>query len=66
MKVGRDFEQWIHFRKQDLRAVDASQTSPGLLTLSPKEALSPGEYALVTVLDPGYRGIRVAFDFAVQ
>jgi len=61
----RDFNNWARFRSQDLVDLDVSSAGNGILTVTPKTDLKPGEYALVSLADPAMRGIRLSFDFGI-
>lgn len=66
MPVSGNFKEWAHLRKQDLIDVDVRPEKEDVLLFSPKADLKPGEYAIVSVLEPNMRGIHVSFDFGVN
>jgi hypothetical protein len=57
--------EWMRFRAQDLTEVEVEPVFRDLVRINPRADLSPGEYAIVAVLEPRYRAIRLAFDFGV-
>jgi hypothetical protein len=61
----RDFHNFTRFRSQDLVDLDVTPAAGGILTITPKQDLKPGEYAIVSLADPAMRGIRLSFDFGV-
>lgn len=65
MPWGGDFNNFTHFRSQDIVEMDVSSAGNGILTLTPKADLKPGEYAIVSLADPAMRGIRLSFDFGI-
>jgi hypothetical protein len=65
MPYTRDSHNFTRFRSQDLVELDLTSNGDGIVTLTPKTDLKPGEYAIVSLADPGMRGIRVSFDFGV-
>lgn len=65
MPLAGDFHNWARFRQQDLVDFDLTAAGSGVVTLTPKADLKPGEYAIVSLAEPSMRGIRVSFDFGV-
>jgi hypothetical protein len=65
MPYTRDFHNFTRFRAQDLIDIDMSSSADGILTVTPKTDLKPGEYAIVSLAEPAMRGIRLSFDFGV-
>jgi hypothetical protein len=65
MPYSHDFHNWAGFRAKDLVDLDLSSAGNGILTLTPKTDLAPGEYAIVSLAEPSMRGIRLSFDFGV-
>jgi hypothetical protein len=65
MPYSRDFHNWAGFRAKDLVDLDLTPAGNGILTLTPKADLAPGEYVIVSLAEPGMRGIRLSFDFGV-
>ena len=66
MPVSGNFREWAHFRKQDLIDTDTRHGDGDVMLFSPRADLKPGEYAIVSVLEPSIRNIRVSFDFGVS
>jgi hypothetical protein len=65
MPYTRDFHNFTRFRAQDMVELDLASAGDGILTLTPKTDLKPGEYAIVSMAEPGMLGIRLSFDFGV-
>ncbi len=65
MPYSRDLHNWANFRQQDLVEMELSSVGDGILRLTPKADMKPGEYAIVSLAEPGMRGIRLSFDFGV-
>jgi hypothetical protein len=59
------FEAWMRFRQKDLADVEVEPLGADLVRLRPRARLEPGEYAIVAVLEPRFRAIRLAFDFGI-
>ena len=61
----RHFNSWERFRKQDVMDVDVQQMAGNLASVRPRVDLKPGEYVIVSTLEPQYRAIRLAFEFGI-
>jgi hypothetical protein len=66
MAVSGDFRTFAHFRQKDLLDIEIKPLIDDVLQITPRADLKPGEYAVVSVLDPMYRNLRVGFDFGVS
>jgi hypothetical protein len=66
MPYSSDFRQWTSFRKSDLADITVTNVIDDVVSITPKADLKPGEYLVVSVLDPQTRHIRVAYDFGVN
>jgi hypothetical protein len=65
MTRSRDIAGWAEFRNEDLAEVEVEMLADDLARLVPRTPLSAGEYVFITVLEPRFRAIRLAFDFTV-
>ncbi len=65
MPIGGRVTQWARFRSKDLNDIEMEPLFPGVLRVRPRADLKPGEYVLVSDLEPRYRAIRLAFEFGV-
>ena len=65
MPVSGNFREFAHFRDRDLRAIEVQSVGNGLVSVKPTGDLAPGEYALVSPLDPSDRMIKIGYDFGV-
>ena len=65
MPISIHFRRWAHFRDQDITALEVQPRGGDVVTVRPHTDLRPGEYALASVVQPGYYWIRLGFDFGV-
>jgi hypothetical protein len=65
MPLDHAFPNTPHFRNQDLIEVEMEGVSGDVVRVRPHTDLKPGEYVIVSVLDPSFRFIRVGFGFGV-
>jgi hypothetical protein len=65
MSMPRRFPNTPRFKPGELNEVELEAVSNDVVSVKPKGDLKPGEYVLVSVVDPSYRWIRVGFDFGV-
>ena len=61
----RDPRGWGRFRSGDVTEIEAEAIADGVLRVRPRTDLKPGEYILVSSVDQGFRGIRLAYEFGV-
>jgi hypothetical protein len=66
MSMTRRFPNAPKFQNRDLNEVELSAVSGDVVSVKPRADLKPGEYVLVSVLEPSYRWIRIGFDFGVS
>jgi hypothetical protein len=66
MPIVSDMHNWARFRTQDLVEFNLTPGPNGITSLTPKADMKPGEYAIVSQIEPQMRGIRVSFDFGIQ
>jgi hypothetical protein len=65
MTRNKDIADWARFRQEDLMEVEIELLADDLARLRSTADLRPGEYVFVSVLEPRFRTIRLAFDFTV-
>jgi hypothetical protein len=65
MPMVGDMHNFTRFRSQDLVDYDITRNAEGIVTLTPKADMKPGEYAIVSLYEAAMRGIRISFDFGV-
>jgi hypothetical protein len=65
MPVSRGFDDFAHFRSQDLREIEMRAVGNGIIAVTPMSDLAPGEYAIVSRIDANERFIRMGYDFGV-
>lgn len=65
MPIGRNFEEWAHFRAKDVTGIVTQRVAVDVVTVKPRTDLKPGEYALASVFDPGDRWIRLGYEFGL-
>jgi hypothetical protein len=65
MRVSRRIADGPQFLADDLRDIDVQAVGEDLLSITPRSELTPGEYAIVSVLDRGYRWIHIGFEFGI-
>jgi hypothetical protein len=66
MTYSRDFPEWNHISRKDLSDIEVQAVAPGLITVTPKTQLPPGEYLILTAPDREFRAIQLCFEFSVQ
>jgi hypothetical protein len=66
MAVSGDMRSFAHFRQKDLLDIEIKPLIDDVLQITPRADLKPGEYVVVSVLEPMYHNIRVGFDFGVS
>jgi hypothetical protein len=66
MNYSRDFSEWNHFSPKDLTDIEVQAIAPGLITVTPRTELPPGEYLILTAPDREFRAIQLCFEFSVQ
>jgi hypothetical protein len=65
MSPGREITEWPQIRGRDVSELEIEPLAGDLAALRPRSDLSAGEYVILCVLEPGYRAIRLAYDFGV-
>ena len=65
MPVSRGFPSFAHLRSQDLREIEMRPVGNDLIAVTPLKDLAPGEYAIVSLVDPDNRNIKIGYDFGV-
>ena len=65
MPIDGNITQWAHFRSKDLTEIEIEPLFPDIVRVRPRVDLKPGEYVLVSDLEPRYRAIRLAFEFGI-
>ena len=65
MPVSRNFKEFAHFRSKDLREIEMRAVGNGVIALTPLTDLTPGEYAVVSLIAPNERFIRIGYDFGI-
>ncbi len=66
MNMTRRFPNTPHFENKELSEVELEAVANDVVAVKPRTDLKPGEYVIVSALDPNYRWIRVGFDFGVS
>jgi hypothetical protein len=66
MAVSGNFRTFAHLRQKDMLDIEIKPLIDDVMQITPKTDLKPGEYAVVSVLEPMYRNLRVGFDFGVS
>jgi hypothetical protein len=66
MNFSRDFTEWNHLRPKALADIDVQAVAPGIITVTPKADLPPGEYLILTTPDREFRAIQLCFEFSVM
>jgi len=66
MAISGDMRSFAHFHQKDLLDIEIKPVIDDVLQITPKADLKPGEYAIVSLIDPIYHNIRVGFDFGVS
>ena len=65
MDVDRHTYNGPEFRDRELVLFDLAAAGPGVITLTPRQNLQPGEYVIVPAVGPSYRWIHFAYGFGV-
>lgn len=65
MPISRHFQEWAHFRAEDVANVELQAVAEDVITIKPLADLKSGEYVLASVFDPGGHWIRLAYDFGL-
>jgi hypothetical protein len=65
MRVSHRVADGPQFLADDLRDIDVQAVDEDLVSITPRSELTPGEYAIVSVLDRSYRWIHIGFEFGV-
>jgi hypothetical protein len=65
MPVAGAFSEWARFRSKDLSDIEMEPLSADVFRVRPRSDLAPGEYVLVSDMEPHFRAIRLGFDFGV-
>ncbi len=65
MPISWQFHDFAHFRSKDLREIEMRSAGNGVLAITPLADLQPGEYALVSIVEPNDRFIKIGYDFGV-
>src|SRR5712691_138772 len=65
MPLSSRITQGTHFRAKDLNDIEMEPLFPDVLRVRPRADLKPGEYVIVSDLEPRYRAIRLGFEFGV-
>jgi hypothetical protein len=65
MPVSGRITQWTRFRDKDVSAIDIEPLFPDVVRIRPHADLAPGEYVIVSDLEPRYRAMRLGFEFGV-
>jgi hypothetical protein len=63
--VSGNIEQWANFRAQDLSDLEMESIDSNVMRVKPSADLKPGEYVLVSDLEPGHRAIHLGFEFSI-
>ena len=66
MEDTHHFSDWASFDKKDLTPLDLVSIAPGLITAKPRTDLAPGEYLIVSDVDPEFRMLQLCWEFRVQ
>ena len=65
MPLSGDFQEWAHFRAQDVSLLDLAGLAPDVIAIRPHADLKPGEYTLASVAEPRTLWIRIGYDFGL-
>ena len=63
MPVSRHFRDFVHVK--DVREVEIRSVGADLVAITPRADLPPGEYAIVSPIDPNNRFLKIGYDFGV-
>ncbi len=66
MPISRDFQEWAHFRTEDLADIELQEVAPDVVMVKPRAQLKPGEYAIATPFEPGARWMRLGYGFGLS
>lgn len=66
MNYSDDFSEWARFSPKDPTEIDIQALGPGLISVTPRADLPPGEYVILTAPDREYRAIQLCFEFSLQ
>jgi len=66
MKYSGNFSEWASVPKEYLTDLEVQALAPGLLSVTPRSDLKPGEYVILTAINNEYRAIQLCFEFSVQ
>jgi hypothetical protein len=66
LAISGNFREFAHLRRKDMLDIEIKPLIDDVLQITPKADLKAGEYAVVSVLEPMYRNLRVGFDFGVS
>jgi hypothetical protein len=64
MPIG-NFRDFAHLRSKDLREIEMRAVGNDLIAVTPRTDLTPGEYAIVSLIEPNDRTIKIGFDFGI-
>jgi hypothetical protein len=65
MPISWQFRDFAHFRSKDLREIEIRSAGNDVLAITPRADLQPGEYALVSIIEPNDRFIKIGYDFGI-
>ncbi len=65
MPISRHFSEWAHYRAKDVNEVELQGLNGNVVAVRPHANLKPGEYVLAIGAQPGYRWVRLGFDFGI-
>jgi hypothetical protein len=65
MPYHAQFEPRVPFAKSALKDVDVTEVAPNVVSVRPRTALAPGEYAVVATGTPDQQRLYLGFDFRV-
>lgn len=66
LSTSRHLRETPAFKSRDLVDIEMALVGDDLVTVRPRTNLAPGEYAIVSYLEPRYRQLRQAFEFGVM
>jgi len=66
MDIDRHTYNGPEFRDRELLPFDLAAAGPGVVTLTPRGNLQPGEYVIVPAVGASYRWIHFAYGFGVS
>jgi hypothetical protein len=65
LSMSGDISEGARFHASDLTDIEMEHAGTDLVIVRPRADLRPGEYVLVSTLEPRYRAIRMGFEFSV-